>query len=188
MSNFSQLYTIDGEGPNLTAGDRRPSRVRKIAKYHLPLLWLSLFDASCMRRYPLSEEDAPWPYLVSHVDAAVEMLQSRVSLLTAIFSFDVGILANNLGEDLFEGGQAFVILDTHDTGSMVADGAEWTSEVETMMRAFCEPFPRLVQETTGTLRLADKEAGTGWKCYLNRFPLNGQMQYELAEYLAGPEP
>jgi hypothetical protein len=188
VGNFSDLYTLDDEVPRLTSRDRRPARFSRVAKYHLPLLWLALFEVRDLRCHARFDEEDRWPYMVSRVDTAVGLLQSRIPALSAIFGPDVGSLANGLGDALIDGAQSsFVILDTQDIGSMVADGTEWTAEMKKMAHAFQEPPPRLVRETSGMLHLAGEHAGPGWKCYLHRFPLEDQAQQRLSEYMAGPD-
>lgn len=134
MSNQALLYTLDDPQPKLSGRDDRISRREWVASYHLPMLWLALFDEADLRMCDRDGEGDVWPYCVCGTDEALARLQARRPDLVAAFGRRVGWLIHALSEDLAATGQRFVVLDTWDIGSMVADGPEWAEELRAMLK------------------------------------------------------
>jgi hypothetical protein len=167
MSNQALLYTLDDPQPKLSGRDDRVSRREWVASYHLPVLWLALFDEANLRICDRDGEGDVWPYCVCDTEDALARLQARRPGLVAAFGRRVGWLIHSLAEDLAATGQRFVVLDTWDVGSMVANGPAWADELRAM------------------LRWAGQETS---ESYRKHFPLPPNADGEALDvFLAGPD-
>jgi hypothetical protein len=141
MGSYSELYFtgVRGRPGRGTLSNDSPYL---LSKYHLPILWLGLFDTRDIDDDAHSQEPTDvWPYLVKRTEAAAALLGSRWSFLSKHFPVLQSRWRDQFLSVLRDSGFEYVHLDTHQIGSRVVTGTEWRRELEVMLGMFSAETP-----------------------------------------------
>jgi hypothetical protein len=135
MGHYSELY-FSNTRSRPKRGEFSADSPHLLSKYHVPLLWLALFEPRDIVLIAQEEDDDRWPYLVKTRTEALQLLASREQAIVTRFpSLKREWLAQFkalLERSPFE----YVHLDTSDVGSMVCSGEEWHSKLQSMLSIF----------------------------------------------------
>jgi hypothetical protein len=136
MGSYSELY-FSNTRANPGRGGLSNDSPYLLSKYHLPILWLGLFDTPDIDDDAHSQEPTDvWPYLVKQTKEAAVLFGSRWPFLSKHFPALESQWHDQLLSMLRDSRFEYVHLDTHQIGSMVVTGPEWRRELEVMLEMF----------------------------------------------------
>jgi hypothetical protein len=150
------------------------------AKYHLPIVWLSLFDASdiaMVKDYTSNRPDnktISMPYPVRSKSSALALMNERRAWITAAFPKLEIEWVDEFERILNRYDNQYVYLDSREICIMVAPTSEaWSVELRRMLGMFEEVAPRF-DPSVENLSLPFEEAmarieRSGWDNYVLRF-------------------
>ncbi|HET7154387.1 MAG TPA: hypothetical protein VFI87_03360 [Hyphomicrobiaceae bacterium] len=167
MGNYSELYFAGKKAPP-KRGELSNDSPYLLSKYHVPLLWLALFDPKDIVDIPVDGGEDVNPYLVKARDEAVVMLTSREPWLLSNFKNLKSLWVSQFKAVLEGADFDYVHLDTSDIGSMVGSGEEWKSLLGKILRMFSEQVPQEASPGLFGRLFAKPKEQTSWDVFNQR--------------------
>lgn len=141
MGNFSELYFSDNKEvlpPGALEGSDSPYL---LAKYHVPILWLALFQPSDLIDRVIDDGET-WPYLVKDRQDAAALLSSRESFLLSNFPLLKPEWLTQFKTLVSQSDFRYVHMDSSDVGTLDPGGPEsWRNYHETALGMFSVAAP-----------------------------------------------
>lgn len=169
MSNIASIYTMDVERPRLRLGEKlKPSRFSAFASYHLPVAWLALYSVDDLRMLAMDADvdDYLEPFFISSTTVALERLRSRLAIMAAVFSDDVGPVIEDFIEAVTEADQPYIVLDATDVAT--DEPNVWAEQLKLIVGGI------------------DVPNSSGWECYFHLFPPR-ELKCPAAEFVVGED-
>src|SRR6185369_212892 len=154
MGSFSELYFSDTRTlPQ--QGDLSEASPYLLSKYHVPLLWLALFEPKDITVIPEEDGVESRVYLVKDRTEAIRALETREAALLARFPKLKPLWLAQFKTLLEQTPLQYVHADTNEIGGMVGTGTEWQSTLQKMLGIFSTPSgpaPSFFDKLLGRLR------------------------------------
>lgn len=147
MASYSELLFSSTAAPP-GSGELVGDAPYLVSRYHLPLLWLALFDRSSLQP-AVDGEDAYEGYFAAPVDLAIHFLISRQAFLLGAFEHLDFVWLAQFKQFLLDAQHTYVHLDCREVAAGQFTPAEWAVELSTVLEMF-EKDP--VQAKNGLIR------------------------------------
>lgn len=139
MGSYSELYFANSLSSPVSVALAESDDPYLQAKYHVPLLWLALFEPTDIADSPPEDDATSWPHLAKPTSKASALLLSRQEMLARHFPALQALWVKQF-LSMLEGATAkYVHVETSDIGAMVERPAGWRRELRSMLGIFNVP-------------------------------------------------
>jgi hypothetical protein len=137
MGDYSELYFANS---NRKIADQQgePGSPYLLAKYHVPLFWLALFERDDIVDVRDEATGEAWPHLVKARTAAAALFSSRQAFVQSRFPSLRSVWQQQFEQFLLRTPFEYVHVDTSQIGAMIGSASQWRADLETMLGLFSE--------------------------------------------------